>query len=210
MSQPIRSAAREAQPAPSDTSGETHASLALGALFQELVYDRPYRILDLGAARGPNVEILSGFCSRIQIEDLYASLGEVGLIGDACADATPSWPDRIVAYSEGRPFDIILAWDLMDYLGRPGIDALMERLRRCSATGAYLFALTWTRKEIPAEPIHFRLVDRQTLVYESPTSKTRRGPIFTPRDFAAMAGGFRVHHSFLLKHGVQEYLFVRE
>lgn len=200
---------REREAQAGDTRAQTHASLALEALFGELGFERRYRALDLGAASGANVEFLAQFCSNIQIEDLYRSLASGGYFAE---DGSPSGelPPGVLAFPPGAVFDLVFAWDLFDYIGRAGAQAALERLRPHCPPRSLLFALTSDQKEIPREPIRFKFLDRGKLIYEFASASVRPAERYTPRDFAMLMAGFRVQHSFLLKNGVHEYLFLRE
>lgn len=196
--------------APVEAKGEVHKSLAVQALLDELRGEGGRRVLDLGAASGVNVEFLSQFASRIQIEDLYGSLTAAGFPRESAEGDETAPFAALLPFPEGTLFDIVLVWDLFDYLDRANIVALVRHLYAHCDRGAYLLALCSTLKEIPMQPIRFRLVDRHALRYERESEGMRPAPRYTPRDFTHMLAGFRVQHSFLLKHGVQEYLFVRE
>jgi hypothetical protein len=196
--------------APLQACAEVHRSLAVQALLDDLRGEGGRRVLDLGAASGINVEFLSQFASRIQIEDLYGTLVAAGFPRESTEPDDPFPFPALLPFAEGSLFDVVLVWDLFDYLDRANIGALVRHLHSFSNRGAYLLALSSTLKEIPARPIRFRFLDRQTLRYERDSDEMRAAPRYTPRDFTQMMAGFRVQHSFLLKHGVQEYLFVRE
>ena len=76
--------------------------------------------------------------------------------------------------------------------------------------GALLFALISYHKTIPAQPYRFRIKDEQHLIYERRTGADRPSPRLAPAEVTGLLKGFRVDRSFLLKHGIQEYLLVRE
>jgi len=118
--------------------------------------------------------------------------------------------EKLLPFPEGTTFDIILSWNLLDYLRRREIQALVRHLNRFCRTGTYLLALSSTLRDIPSKPTSFRILDEETLVYLVESAGTRSSPRYTPRDFTSMMTGFRVHNSFLLKHGMQEYLFVHQ
>jgi hypothetical protein len=42
------------------------------------------------------------------------------------------------------------------------------------------------------------------------TGLERPGPRYAPAEISGLLKGFRVDRSFLLRHGIQEYLFVRD
>jgi len=187
---------------------EIHRSLALPAVFAALARGHKLNVLDLGAALGSNVERLAEYGCRLDIEDLYASKsapeGGGGLGPDFFAD--------FLASAEGRQFDLVLAWDLFNYLDRKELGDLGRRLRLCCRPGALIFALVSYHKMIPAQPIRFRFIDQDQdqLIYERRTAVERPGPRFVPAELNALLGGFQVDRSFLLRHGIQEYLFLRE
>ncbi|HET9208847.1 MAG TPA: hypothetical protein VFR03_00540, partial [Thermoanaerobaculia bacterium] len=105
---------------------------------------------------------------------------------------------------------VILAWDLFDYLQRKELAVFAEHLRRYTNPGALLFALISYHKTIPAQPYRFRIKDDQHLIYERRTGAERPSPRLAPAEVTNLLKGFRVDRSFLLKHGIQEYLLVRE
>jgi len=187
---------------------EIHRSLALPAVFSTLARGHRLNVLDLGPAIGGNVERLSEFSCKLYIEDLYASRSQEGAGRSLGADFFA----QFLAPPEGTQFDLVLAWDLFNYLDRKELALLAERLRRFCRPGALLFALSSIHKTIPAQPIRFRFHDRDEdqLVYERLTLIERPGPRFVPAEFNDLLRGFQVDRSFLLRHGIQEYLFLRE
>jgi hypothetical protein len=197
-----------AQTQTAEEAPEIHRSLALPAVFAALSRGHKLNVLDLGAALGSNVERLSEFGCRLDIEDLYASksaAAEGGTLG-------PEFFAELVAPEEGRQFDLVLAWDLFNYLDRKELASLGRRLRQLCRPGALVFALVSYHKTIPAQPIRFRFIDQDQdqLIYERRTMVERPGPRFAPAEFNELLRGFRVDRSFLLRHGIQEYLFLRD
>ena len=187
---------------------ETHASSALKALFHTLRGDRRYCVLDLGAASGPNVDFLSRFASKIHIAELFTTLQREGVPQDESLAEPPV--AHLLPFPEETRFDLIFAWNLLDYLEREWSVALIRHLDRFCRSGTFLVALSTTLREMPELPVRFHFVDPETLAYELPSPRLRAAPRHTPRDFISMMAGFRVHSSFLLKNGFQEYLFVHE
>jgi hypothetical protein len=200
-------AAKGAAAATAEAGPEVHRSLALPYVFTALARGHKMNVLDLGPAIGSNVERLSEYGCKLNIEDLYASKTAVAEQGSLGADFFQQFIDP----PEGTQFDLVLAWDLFNYLDRKELKHLAERLRRFCRPGALLFALISIHKTIPAQPIRFRFDPTQDqLVYERRTTVERPGPRFAPAELNQTLAGFRVDRSFLLRHGIQEYLFVRE
>lgn len=184
---------------------DVHRSLALAALCEE-IRRRKLTVLDLGSAVGSNVEFLSQFGCKLFIEDLYAALSS-RTDGDVTG---PSFFAELLSVPDDTRFDVILAWDLFDYLQRKELAVFAEKLRHYTDRGALLFALISYHKTIPAQPYRFRIKDEQHLIYERRTGAERPSPRLAPAEVTNLLKGFRVDRSFLLKHGIQEYLLVRE
>ena len=187
---------------------DVHRSLALAALFEE-IRKRKMTVLDLGSTVGSNVEFLSQFGCKLFIEDLYSALSSrtTGGEGDL---AGPEFFAEFLALPEDTRFDVILAWDLFNYLQRKELAAFSEQLRRYSRPGTLVLALISYHKTIPAQPYRFKIKDEQHLVYERRTPTDRPSPRVAPAEVTSLLKGFRVDRSFLLQHGIQEYLLVRE
>ncbi|HKI05573.1 MAG TPA: class I SAM-dependent methyltransferase [Thermoanaerobaculia bacterium] len=187
---------------------DVHRSLALSALF-EGIRGRKVNVLDLGSAVGSNVEFLSQYGCKLFIEDLYAALSSRTTVEEGDL-AGPEFFSEFLPLPEDTRFDVILAWDLFNYLHRKELVTFSEQLRRFSHKGTLLLALISYHKTIPAQPYRFKIKDEQNLVYERRTATERPSPRLAPAEVTGLLKGFRVDRSFLLKHGIQEYLLVRD
>lgn len=190
---------------------EVHRSLALAALFAELPPESRVHVLDLGAAVGANVEFLAGrFVCKLQVGDLYRSL-----VADAARFADPE-TDLVALFRAvlpappGRRFDLVFAWDLVDYLTKPQIRALSTVLAERCRPGARLFLMVATGKEIAQTPLRYLFHDEASLIYRDRSPHTRPGPRYRPAEIDELTPGFTVDRTFLLRHGVQEYLQARQ
>jgi hypothetical protein len=117
---------------------------------------------------------------------------------------------ELLAFPEDTRFDAVLIWDLINYLERREVAALARQLARFCRPGAQLFALISILKQIPDEPMRFRILDREQLAYEPRTAAMRPCPRYAPAELNELLRGFRLDRSFLMRHGIQEYLFARE
>lgn len=184
---------------------DVHKSLGLSALLESMRRKgQGLRILDLGSAVGGNVEFLSQLGCKLHIADLYASRS-TALEGEELGQ---EFFEQL--FPPDTRFDVVLAWDLFNYLQRKEMARLGLLLRRNCRPGALIFALTWIQKQIPAQPIRFRIHEDGQLIYERRTALERPGPRYPPAEISSQLKGFRVDRSFLLRHGVQEYLFIRD
>ena len=168
-------------------------------------------MLDLGAAFGANVDFFSQFARQIHIEDLYHTLVSFDLFsheedGVNYADVF----DYLLPYRKETRFDVILAWDLFNYLDRDEYFYLTRHLSKYCRPGSLLFAHISTRKHIPERPTNYKIIDEQTLAYEKSSTVLRPCPRYAEPDLHHLMPDFRVCNSFLLRNGIKEYLFARK
>lgn len=182
-------------------------SLALGLLVDKIARSAPCRVLELGPAFGANVEFLSKYSSKICIEDLYQTLAsfDPSFNGDQ-SSFCPVY-EALLPYHEDTRFDVILMWDLLDYLDGQNTRRLMRHLRRFCHRGTLLYALVSTRPKIPASPTHFKIVEKDKLLYQVTSTEERDCPRYRQGALLELLRSVRVERSFLLRNGMQEYLF---
>jgi len=177
-------------------------SPGLALLIERLAEPGHPEILDLGPPRNATLAFLSRAPCRIHIEDVFRSL----------RDANPDTPVRIaplVCTPETR-IDVVLGWDLFDYLAATDIQALMTEVAIRCREHALLFVLAAGRGRIAEEPGRCTVDGDGGLHYAPTAPATRASPAWSPRALERMMPGFRLLHSFLLGHGMQDYLFVRD
>jgi hypothetical protein len=193
---------REAQPSPA-----SFTSLGLKALLDQMRDDRTYSILDLGPALQGNVRFWSRFSCRLQIQDFHRGYREWKAAAGPEQASDEAALAALLPFGDDTVFDIILAWDLFNYFDPRPLEALIRRLSRWCRPGTKLFALVSDLPNIPASPMMFKIIDRERLISEIAVPETRPCPRHQPRDIARLMAGFTVSCSFLLRRGIQEYIF---
>lgn len=199
------------------TTGEPPAdptiqkSLGLSALVQQLQPDHKYTILDLGPAIGANLEFWSQFPCKIHLEDFSSILKSESFVereNDEDEEAVGrSFFKGLLPFSPDARFDIILCWDFFNYMNLAMVTRLVQYLTDFCTPGTLLFALLSSAQKMPAEPTVYRIIDQEHLQYLAQTGSLIVSPRYNPRDINRMMAGFQVSSSFLLRNGIQEYLF---
>lgn len=196
---------------PDETSrpqSHVHRSPGLKALLDSLNVDSSYQILDLGPALGPNVEFFSRFSCRLEIADFFGSL----VSDTSLRERIQEFPEAVVGEllpQDADRFDVVLVWDLFNYLERDILRFLVTHLARICRPGAQMLAFISTSSEIPDQPYAFKIVDREHLSYEVRSDKTRPGPKVSPAEAERLFQGFKIDRAVLLRNKVREYLLVR-
>jgi hypothetical protein len=187
---------------------ETQPSPGLEAALAGVPSDGSCGVLDLGPAVSGNLGFFSTFASRVQIVDLF---------GVGSANAAAPEPDLepgmqvlrdLVPLASGT-YHLVLAWDLLAYLPSHRIGDLIGALAELCRPEARLHAIVPTTELIPAAPRRYRIVDGESLVYEQVATDLRAAPELPPNAVDRLLEGFEIEHSFVLRHGVREYVATR-
>ncbi len=185
-----------------------NSSLGLNALCQRLQGVETWDILELGPVRRSNIEFWSHYCNSIFVADLRSNLP----LPESAEDPElpgPDW-DHLLGLPAGRQFDVILAWDMLNYFELSGISGFIQYLSRFCKPGTVLFALIFDHQRMPEEITVYQIVDESHLAYEIGSSEMKACPRHQPRAIAGTMGQFRISSSFRLRNGIVEYLFAFE
>ncbi len=190
--------------------GETSSPL-FEALAGALDLLERVSILDLGPAIGGNIEFFGRFPCALHIADAVGALAglrpeidpETGAVRTAPLEAEVR---RQLPGAGGATFDVILGWDLLNYLDGPVFSAFAAQLRPLLRHGTRLHAFLWSQPRMPVLPARFRILDAAHMGFEA-SDRTRECPRYTQRDLERRLPELHVQRSVLLRSGLQEYVF---
>jgi Methyltransferase domain len=201
-----RAAAAGTPPAAVPAGHAAHRSVTFGALVSSLNPEARPQVLDLGPPLGGNIEWLSARSCRVFVVDLHRSLMAETLEARD-REHFPQLVERLVPLTAEDRLDAVLAWDVFNYLRPDQLEALMARIAPACRPGAQVLSFIATRREIPATPLRYRILSPDTLSWEGAQTPTRAAAGYHQPDFARLMPRFRLKSSFLLRNGIQEYLF---
>jgi len=182
-------------------------SLGLNHLLDTVGGNQSLSILDLGPALEDNVRFWSQFSCRLYIQDFYRSYRKRKASVVPEENSVETAFGALLPFSDEAAFDIILVWDLFNYFELRELEVLVQRLGRWCRPKTRLLVLISSLPDIPLTPTVYRIIDREKISHEIPTQETKSCPRHQPRDIARLMARFTVSCSFLLRHGVQEYVF---
>jgi hypothetical protein len=183
-----------------------HASPGLAALLGGLAADGGGRILDLGPAVPANLAVYTRFATTVRFADLLRVAAPAG--GDAANRASLTDERLGSVLPDGEPpYDVVLAWDVLNYLTADTWRAIVARLTARCRPGARLFAMIATGRTVPAAPLRYEIVGDDHLAYRAADPATCASATVAPAEVEKRLAPFRVVHSVVLRHGVHEYLF---
>jgi hypothetical protein len=168
-------------------------------------------VLDLGPPLAGNLKFFTALQCRLRVVDLYRSL-VAEPIESRSPGAMRALVERLLPLEPDERFDALIAWDVFDYMRADQVEALMARVLPRLAPSAPVLVLVSTRPQIPGTPARYRILDRESLqgertAREGAQEPLRPGPRYTQSDLAHMMPGLSVRRCYLLRSGIQEYLF---
>lgn len=182
-------------------------------LFRSLIegIDRAERVvvLDLGAAHSKTLELFNRFRCRIEIVD---ARGDIESLNDI---AEPRGLEAAVAALLPRPgpdvLDIVLCWDLLNYLNKRALGALTAALTPRTRPGGLAHALiVYRESRMPAMPGDYVPLQDFRLLNLGQSVAERAAPRYSPEDLKLCMPGFAIERGRLLGNGMQEFLFRRK
>jgi hypothetical protein len=177
------------------------------ALIERLDPERRCVVLDLGAARTQTIALFGQFRCRLDIADLGEDLDRLN--GEPDPQVLRDTVELLLPRRlQPEPTDVVLCWDLLNYLDRPALSAVMSCVAARARRGALVHALiVYSEKQMPARPGQYVPTDEHTLVNLGDARPARPAPRYSPDDLARCMPGYSVERAMLLSNGMQEFLF---
>jgi SAM-dependent methyltransferase len=206
-------------------------SSGLGEIAKLLASEQPLCILDLGYTSAANIRYLTERGHKIYSEDLLEASTDPELVtkdeqGNKVLDSK-KFLDENLKFNNTQ-FDIVLCWNLADYMDESLVKPVVARLWSMIKPGGQLLAFFHTREAGPDAPCHrFHIVGPDTLEMQpiEPRREVRRGPtgaihtsvnsgfplqrVFNNRHIENLFRDFASIKFFLARDNVREVLVVR-
>ena len=198
----------EPPPEPPGPSVEIHGSPGLEEALRGVPDDGSCKVLDLGPSVADNVEFISSFASYLQIVDAIERGPGADVAEGAGFGRLSTFPPLVKRHR--RSFHLALVWDVLNYLSPEQAERLVRAVAELCIPGARLHAIIYSTDTMPVVPNRYRILGGSRLAYEPSTSDIRGVPKLPPSAVEKLLKGFRIEHSFLLQHGVHEYVAARK
>ena len=182
----------------------TRRSSALVEVSRSLQSEEPLCVLDIGYTSAGNIRYLTERGHKVYSEDLLEAATDPELMtqdeqGNPVLDSKRFLSENL-AYSSAQ-FDIVLCWNLADYLDEGLVKPVVGRLWSMMKPGGILLAFFHTREAGPDAPCYrYHMVNADTLEMQAvePRRHVRKGP--TGAKHTAIGTGFRLQRVFNNRH----------
>lgn len=200
----MNAALRPAQSQVSADAGGVNAPL-FRRLLESQSAERRAVVLDLGPARMETVALFSQFRCRLEFADLGDGLDQLN--GEADPLLLRQKAESLLPRRRQEAADIVLCWDLLNYLQRPALKTLMACVAARSRPGTMVHALiVYSAPRMPARPDRYAALPDGRLLIQRTTGAECAAPRYTPEDLRHCLPDHAVESAMLLKNGMQEFL----
>ena len=182
------------------------------ALMERMEAGGRHVILDLGPASTEVLSLLGRFRCRVEIADAAADGGLEQLNAEEEDETAEDLAARAEALLPPPPaaddaFDLVLCWDLANYLRPAALSALMTAIAARARPDALAHALiVYSERTMPGRPSRFVPTEDLLLLNRGTPAAEIPAPRYSPDDLGRMMGGFAIDRAVLLANGMQEFL----
>jgi hypothetical protein len=178
------------------------------ALIDRIDATRRVVVLDMGAAHSKTLELFGRFRCRIEIVDARDHIESL----NGCAEPEDlGGAVTALLPKASEPADIVLCWDLLNYVDRRGLRALMAALAARTRLGGFVHALiVYLESRMPVRPGDYVPLEDFRLLNLGRSPADRAAPRYSPEDLKLCMPDFAIERGRLLGNGMQEFLFRRK
>ncbi len=201
----------------------TRRSSGLGEVAKLFESEETLCVLDLGSTSAANIRYLTERGHKIYSEDLLDASTDPALViqdeqGKPTLDSKLFLKENL-AFS-GAQFDVVLFWNLADYMDESLVRPVIDRLWSLISPGGVLLAFFHTREAGPDSPCYrFHMVNNDTLEMQLIGKREgQKGPVtggfhlqrvFNNRHIENLFRDFSSIKFFLARDNIREVLVVR-
>jgi SAM-dependent methyltransferase len=213
---------------PHSTQRLTRRSSGLVELANLLQSDEPLCILDIGSTSAANIRYVTERGHKIYSEDILEASTDPALVIRDPQGGTTLDHKRFLAENlqfQNAHFDIVLCWNLADYLDEELVKPLVARLWSMIRPGGMLLAFFHTQEAGPDAPCYrYHITGKDTLemqhveargdIRKGPGTQSARGAfrlqrVFNNRHIENLFRDFTSIKFFLTRDNIREVLVVR-
>lgn len=188
--------------------GLMHTSYALPSLFSQFKEKENLNVLDLGLKNRNNYDFLYAMSKGVFAENVYASI-----LLQLKTSSSAQIKAHTLKFPADTRFDIILAWDILNFLPPQLITDLFQYLAPYTHSNTLLHAIIYSGREIPGEPQQFEFRSQSNLEIFPSDKRLGVSPLNSSKLLKALKT-FRLDGTFIfqpgMQRGVYEYLFRSE
>lgn len=177
---------------------------ALEQLVSGLDPERRYDILDLGPSVARNILFFQPHVRCYYQEDLLSLLQQ-----QPGSELDSDTLNQYFSFQDAQ-YDMVLAWDLFNYLSMSAITNLGAYLHAHLRPGAQLHAILYPHGLMPEQPSIFQISAKNLVNIQCATNEQIVAPGYGYKTLREILPNFERQRSFLLQAGFSEELYLHK
>jgi hypothetical protein len=180
----------------------------LFSLLDRLDPDKRYEILDTGPASADSIDTLSNYHCKLHITDSRSELCAMNTDElDSAHKLNRAFVKSLQFYKNQKAsLDLILLWDLPNYLQADILSAMITYLLPHTSKDAYLHCYIHTASMMPENPGKYSIMEDSQVRVEYDTDNKCPCPAYYQEALHKLMYPFKVKRSILHTNGIQEYM----
>ena len=175
-------------------------------VIEKLDPERRLIVLDLGPAQTQTIALFGHFRCRMDIADVAEDFDVLNVDPDPAT--LKERAQVVLPPPQDEPIDLVLCWDLLNYLEPPALVALTSAIAERARPGAFMHALiAYSESSMPVVPGRYVPLEDHRLHNLAPTLEERPARRYTPDDLKRHLPKCKIERAMLLANGMQEFLF---
>lgn len=183
-----------------------HKSPGISAIYQQIRSSRHNRILDLGSFSAANFEFFSQFSNKIHFEnfDDYLKNNVALMYNEALGEGLD---DYLSEFSDIAPFNVVLTWDIFNFLDLRTIEMLFQRLSPYCAKNALVHLIKHFGTNTPSLPSRFQVLSETELRVSRPTAQLPKSRHrHTMANMIKQLPQYNIHSTYMNHEGMQPWM----
>lgn len=172
----------------------------LAAFFQGVREDRSHAVLDLGPGASSSLRVYSRLARWVRFADVLTAATSASGWSEVLA-SLPPLPEQ--------PYDLVIAWDMLDRLPHGNRRDLVERLAEISAAKARMYLLSASPDVAPPDILRYELVELDRMRYEHTGQPRPADTRLMPAELQRLISPFELVRGFSTQLGLREYVAER-
>lgn len=195
------------QSAEQETRYRLNSPLLFGAL-QGLDPESCIDVLDLAPVQAEFLDYFADYHCRLYLPGCRDELLDLIVEDDQDSTDLVNKLSRLIPLPAhtGKALDLVLLWDLPNYLDKQVLSALITHLQPLVDKHSVLHTYIHTRQHMPERPAHFHLTQDNNVLVEIATAWNTDSPMYYQALLHKVLKPFHVDRGMLLANGLQEYV----
>jgi len=202
---PTEGSSKEGGPKKGGT-GEGQPSLALAYALERTLKDGKAQVLDLGVLCGQTATYLAERGARVVLDEFDPPPPRQA----PAPGEKPLPPPPIRLEQADASFDLVLAWEMPDFVAQDQLPLLAKEVRRVLKPGGWLLLYAHLKPETPTEaPPRYRVVADDRVAREASSRPVRRRYVHPTRDLERALAGFSIQKTHLQRNQMREIVALK-